>query len=193
MKNRYFAITNRYSWNINIFQRSLNNKIFEFLLFSCNSIVITSYIKSLIEMQTQSMTFCFLQKNRKNPPLQRNQNKFSGAVIWQRLLLDKLKKSVIAFRSVSHGIIFAIVLGLHFKMRFASQTILFSFLDLSLVLRRRLMKTTTRSGVSWRGLPSTSTSPSPRRWRPSRRKRSRSFCTKAPTSSTTSWSATFWS
>ncbi|KAG5670791.1 hypothetical protein PVAND_001030 [Polypedilum vanderplanki] len=39
-------------------------------------------------------------KFRKNPPLQRNQNKYSGAVFWERLLMEKLKKSVIAFRSM---------------------------------------------------------------------------------------------
>lgn len=43
----------------------------------------------------------FSKKFRKSPPLQRNQNKYSGAVIWERLLFEKLKKSVIAFRNVS--------------------------------------------------------------------------------------------
>ncbi|KAL7022048.1 hypothetical protein ACKWTF_012111 [Chironomus riparius] len=42
-------------------------------------------------------------KRRKHPPLQRSQNKYSGAVFWERLLMEKLKKSVIAFRNMEQN------------------------------------------------------------------------------------------
>lgn len=39
-------------------------------------------------------------KNRKSPPLQRNQPHYIGSIFWERLLYNYLKKSIIAFRKV---------------------------------------------------------------------------------------------
>lgn len=42
-------------------------------------------------------------KNRKNPPLTRNQPSYIGAIKWQRLLFEHLKKSVMAFKKVENS------------------------------------------------------------------------------------------
>lgn len=46
------------------------------------------------------MTKQIFQRNRKDPPLERNQPQKVGAIFWERLLYQYLKKSVIAFRKV---------------------------------------------------------------------------------------------
>lgn len=68
----------------------------------CRHIDINSILLEVVLMEKISFPHSLsLQKYRKKPPLQRSQNKYSGAVFWERLLMEKLKKSIIAFRSVS--------------------------------------------------------------------------------------------
>lgn len=49
---------------------------------------------------TLRFKYFFFQRSRKVPPLERNQPENVGAIFWERLLYQYLKKSVIAFRKV---------------------------------------------------------------------------------------------
>lgn len=85
------------------------------------------------------MTSYLSQRYRKNPPLQRNQNKYSGAVLWERLLMDKLKKSVIAFRSVSTDISHFTLTLLHPSVNAAILNVYFFATNKSFAERKHLI------------------------------------------------------